>query len=130
MNTKKLKADALAIFNAGVKAVDPVIAVKRHLRLEDGILSIEKRIYDLANYEGVYVIGAGKASAAMAKPLEDILGDRIKASAVNVKYGHKVPLKIVRVNEAGHPIPDEALFDLWGWLSPAALPSRRINARK
>ncbi len=108
MNTKKLKADALAIFNAGVKAVDPVIAVKRHLRLEDGILSIKNRTYDLASYEGVYVIGAGKASAAMAQPIEDILGDRIIASAVNVKYEHAIPLKIIRVNEAGHPIPDEA----------------------
>jgi glycerate 2-kinase len=107
MNTKKLRDDALAIFNAGVKAVDPVIAVKRHLRLEDGNLSVENRTYDLINYNKVYIVGAGKASAAMAKPLEDILGDRIKASAVNVKYGHAVPLKIVRVNEAGHPIPDE-----------------------
>jgi hydroxypyruvate reductase len=107
MNTKKLRDDALTIFNAGVKAVDPVIAVKRHLRLEDGILSVENQTYDLASYKGVYIIGAGKASAAMAQPLEDILGDRIKESAVNVKYEHAVPLKIVRVNEAGHPIPDE-----------------------
>jgi hydroxypyruvate reductase len=108
MDTKKLRDDALAIFNAGVKAVDPVDAIKRYLKLEDGILSVENRTYDLANYEGVYIIGAGKASAAMAQPLEDILGDRIKGSAVNVKYGHAVQLKIVRVNEAGHPIPDEA----------------------
>jgi len=107
MNTKKLRDDALAIFDAGIKAVDPVIAVKRHLRLEDSILSVENRTYDLTNYNEVHIVGAGKASAAMAKPLEDILGDRIKASAVNVKYGHAVPLKIVRVNEAGHPIPDE-----------------------
>ncbi len=108
MDTKKLRDDALAIFNAGVKAVDPVDAIKRYLKLEDGILSVENRTYDLTNYKGVYIIGAGKASAAMAQPLEDILGDRIKGSAVNVKYGHAVQLKIVRVNEAGHPIPDEA----------------------
>ncbi|HEA64857.1 MAG TPA: DUF4147 domain-containing protein, partial [Candidatus Aminicenantes bacterium] len=108
MDTKKLRDDALAIFNAGVKAVDPVDAIKRYLKLEDGLLSVENRTYDLTNYKGVYIIGAGKASAAMAQPLEDILGDRIKGSAVNVKYGHAVQLKIVRVNEAGHPIPDEA----------------------
>ena len=108
MSTKKLRKDALAIFHAGVKAADPVIAVKQHFRLEDGILSVENRTYDLAKYKGVYVVGAGKASAAMAQPIEEILGDRIKASAVNVKYGHGVPLKIIRVNEAGHPVPDEA----------------------
>jgi len=108
MNTKKLRKDSLAIFHAGIKAVDPVIAVKQHFRVEDGILSVENQTYDLTNYDGVYVIGAGKASAAMAQPLEDTLGDRIKESAVNVKYEHAVPLKIIRVNEAGHPIPDEA----------------------
>ncbi len=108
MSIKKIRKDALAIFHAGVKAADPVIAVKQHFRLEDGILSVENRTYDLANYKGVYVVGAGKASAAMAQPIEEILGDRIRASAINVKYGHDVPLKIIRVNEAGHPIPDEA----------------------
>ena len=108
MDAKKLRNDALAIFNAGVKAVDPVDAIKRYLRLEDGILSVENRTYDLTKYKGVYIIGAGKASAAMAQPLEDILGNRIKGSAVNIKYEHGVPLEIIRVNEAGHPVPDEA----------------------
>jgi len=108
MNTKKLRKDALAIFNAGIKAVDPVTAVKRHFKLQDSILSVGERTYDLASYNKVYVIGAGKASAAMAQPLEEIIGDRIKASAINVKYGHAVQLKIIRVNEAGHPVPDEA----------------------
>jgi glycerate 2-kinase len=108
MNTKKLRKDALAIFRAGVKAVNPVIAVKQHFRVRDGILSVGNRTYDLAEYKGVYVVGAGKASAAMAQPVEEILGDRIRAGAVNVKYGHDVPLKIIGVNEAGHPLPDEA----------------------
>jgi glycerate 2-kinase len=108
MSTKKLRKDALAIFHAGVKAVDPVIAVRQHFRVEDGILSVENRTYDLSNYKGVYVVGAGKASAAMAQPIEGILGDGIKGGAINVKYGHDVPLKIIRVIEAGHPVPDEA----------------------
>ena len=108
MSTKKLRKDALAIFHAGVKAVDPVIAIKQHFRVEDGILSVENRTYDLSNYKGIYVVGAGKASAAMAQPIEEILGDRIKGGAINVKCGHGVPLKIIDINEAGHPVPDEA----------------------
>jgi len=108
MSTKKLRQDALAIFHAGIKAVDPVIAVKEHFRIEDGILSVENQTYDLSDYKGVYVVGAGKASAAMAKPIEEILCDRLRGGAVNVKYGHDVPLKIIDVNEAGHPVPDEA----------------------
>jgi glycerate 2-kinase len=108
MNTEKLRKDALVIFQAGVRAVDPVNAVKQHLKLQDDILSVEDRRYDLTKCDRVYVVGAGKASAAMARSVEEIMGDRISAGAVNVKYGYNVPLKIIRVNEAGHPVPDEA----------------------
>jgi glycerate 2-kinase len=108
MSSKKLRKDALAIFRAAVKAVNPVIAVKQHLKSQDGVLSLEEKIYDLKSYDRVYVVGAGKASAAMARPVEEILGDRISGGAVIVKYGHDVPLKIIRVIQAGHPLPDEA----------------------
>jgi hydroxypyruvate reductase len=44
----------------------------------------------------------------MSKALEDILGDRLTEGWITVKYGHGVPLKRVRLMEAGHPVPDEA----------------------
>jgi glycerate 2-kinase len=108
MKLKKLHEDALNIFNAGIKAVDPANAVKRYLTRQDDRLEIQGQTYDLSNYENIYVIGMGKASAAMAQAVEELIGDRLKAGVLNVKYGHTVPLKIVRVNEAGHPVPDEA----------------------
>ena len=108
MKLKKLHEDALNIFNAGIKAVDPANAVKRYLTRQDDRLEIQGQTYDLSNYENIYVIGMGKASAAMALAVEELIGDRLKAGVLNVKYGHTVPLKIVRVNEAGHPVPDEA----------------------
>src|SRR6266516_2159669 len=36
------------------------------------------------------------------------LGHRLSAGAVNVKRGHAEPTRLVRLQEAGHPIPDEA----------------------
>jgi hydroxypyruvate reductase len=50
----------------------------------------------------------GKASAVMAKPLMEQLGDRISGGIINVKHGYRYPLTGVRVVEAGHPLPDEA----------------------
>ena len=108
MKLKKLRKDALNIFNAGIKAVDPANAVKRYLTRQDDRLEIQGKTYDLSNYENIYVIGMGKASAAMTQAVEELIGDRLKAGILNVKYGHTVPLKIVKVNEAGHPVPDEA----------------------
>ena len=103
----RLRQDALTIFKHGLKPVDPANAIKRNLVVEDNRLDIQGKVYDLSAYENIFVIGMGKASAAMAKAIEDLLGDRIKGGIVNVKYGHTVPLRIVRANEAGHPVPDE-----------------------
>lgn len=108
MDLTQLRRDAEAIFLSGVKAVDPVHSIKRHLKRHDETLTVGDRVYDLSTYHGVVVIGAGKASAAMAQPLEKILGDRLKAGLVQVKYGHSVPLSKIQVVEAGHPVPDEA----------------------
>jgi len=108
MDITRLRQDAIKIFEYGIKSVDPANAIKRNLAFEDNRLDIHGKIYDLSAYENIFIIGMGKASAAMAKAIEDLLGNRIKGGMVNVKYGHTVPLKIVRANEAGHPVPDQA----------------------
>ena len=110
MKTSRLRKDAEAIFQAGLDAVNPVQAIKRHVTLQDDKLIIGKQTYDLADYEGVYVIGTGKASAAMAQAIEALLGERLKEGVLNVKYGHSFPVSRIKVNEAGHPVPDEAGF--------------------
>jgi glycerate 2-kinase len=43
----------------------------------------------------------------MASGLEELIGDRITAGSINVKYGHTANLSIIRLQEAGHPLPDE-----------------------
>ena len=108
----ELRKDAMVIYKAALAAVDPADAIRRHVVLRDGVLQIEGRGYGLSDFDGVYVIGAGKASARMAQAIEEILaellGDRLKGGVINVKYGHALPLNIIKVNEAGHPLPDDA----------------------
>ncbi len=53
------------------------------------------------------VVGAGKASGAMAAAVEDALGDRIADGLVVVKDGYLARHARVRLVEAGHPVPDE-----------------------
>ena len=108
MDAIQLRKDAKKIFLSGVKAVDPVTAVQRHLQKQDDRLTVGNQTYNISDYEGIYVIGAGKASAAMAKPIEELLGDRLKDGLVLTKYKHTVPLDKIRIQEAGHPVPDQA----------------------
>jgi glycerate 2-kinase len=62
----------------------------------------------LETFERVFLIGAGKGSAPMAKAVEEIIGEQLTSGLVIVKYGHALPLKRVQIIEAAHPIPDEA----------------------
>jgi len=99
-----LRRQALLIFKAALKAADPVQAVLRHLPLEGEILSAAGRRYNLRTFHNVYVIGAGKASAQMARAVERLLGPRITAGLVNAP--NTLPLRRIEINQAGHPIPD------------------------
>jgi len=107
-NLSDLRKDACSIFEAGLKAADPVQAIKRHLRSQDSALEVHGRAYEPSAFDGIYVVGAGKAAGKMAEAIEKLLGDRLRGGIVNVKYGHAVPLQIVTINQAGHPLPDEA----------------------
>lgn len=63
--------------------------------------------YDLRKYERVIVLGAGKASAAMAAALDEVLGKGDVSGLVVTKYDHQVDAGRIEVMEAGHPLPDE-----------------------
>jgi len=105
---ERMRREAEAIFRAALKAVDPATAVRRHVRREGNILRVSERSYNLDDFENVLVAGAGKAAAAMAEPLEEILAERLTAGYINVKYGYTKPLRSIQITEAGHPFPDEA----------------------
>jgi len=107
---RNLKAEARQIFEAGLKAVDPKVAVKRFMALKGNNLQIGEKEIDLKKFNHVWAIGAGKGSAAMAQAVEEILGDRLSGGLVVVKYDHLAPLEKIRLREAGHPAPDES-----GW---------------
>ena len=53
------------------------------------------------------VIGAGKASAAMARAFEDVWPGPLTGVVVT-RYGYAVPCQRIEILEAAHPVPDEA----------------------
>ncbi|MFQ5603718.1 MAG: glycerate kinase [bacterium] len=108
MNHEKLRADALEIFQAGLKAADPIAAVHTFLQRQGTNLTVAERPYPLLQFENIYVVGCGKAGASMSAAVEEILGDWLTSGIVNVKYGHTEKLSKVKINEADHPVPDEA----------------------
>jgi len=105
---KELRKDSEKIFYAGLKAADPFKAVKKFVYREGNLLKIGKNSYPLNDFKHIYIVGAGKASAPMGKAIEIILKNRIEKGFINVKYGYVQELEKIKINQAGHPIPDEA----------------------
>ncbi len=105
-SSRGLRKHALTILRAALKAADPIEAVRRHLSADGRTLVAGGRRYRLGDFRSIYVIGAGKASAAMAAAVERLLGRRVRGGVVNVKYGHLARVRRIELNECGHPFPD------------------------
>jgi len=100
------RENAEQIFISGVRSVLPDKLINNILSVKGSLIKIGDLSFSLDEINNVYVIGAGKASAAMAHYVETILGNRITDGHIIVKYEHSCKLIRVSVTEAGHPIPD------------------------
>lgn len=82
-----------AMFDAAIASAQPALCVPPHLP-------------DPPKGRLV-VIGAGKASAAMARAVEDHWKGPLSGLVVT-RYGHAVPCQRIEILEAAHPVPDAA----------------------
>jgi hydroxypyruvate reductase len=72
------------------------------------VISISGDDYAVGEDARVWVLGAGKAAAAMAQEVENILEGHFPVQGfVVTKYGHALPLRRLELMEAGHPVPDQ-----------------------
>ena len=81
------------MFAAAVAAAQPALCIPPHL--------------PAAPRGRLIVIGAGKASAAMARALEDCWPGELSGLVVT-RYGYAVPCQRIEIIEASHPVPDAA----------------------
>jgi hydroxypyruvate reductase len=107
----RMRSEALNLFHASLKPVNPYEAVRRFVQVDGNRLLLGKRDQpqtelDLKEYEHIFLVGGGKATAPMAKAMEDLLGEGIKEGIINVKYGFREDLSFTTIIEADHPLPD------------------------
>jgi len=95
------------IYKAAIASILPERMIKELVRVEEPTLHVGSLRFSLPPSGRIYVLGAGKAAAAMAHSIENVLGDLVHKGTVITKYGHALPLKKINVVEAAHPVPDE-----------------------
>ncbi|MBW2608959.1 MAG: glycerate kinase [Deltaproteobacteria bacterium] len=108
----QMRSEALKIFHASLEPINPYEAVRRSVRLDGTRLILgqgdqQKVELDLEEYERIFLVGGGKATAPMARAMEGLLGDRIHKGVINVKYGFTEKLSFTEIIEADHPLPDQ-----------------------
>lgn len=99
---------AREIFNASIRAVLPSELLGIEIIQEDTAIKISGESFSKEKFPSLYVIGAGKASAAMAVEVEKRLINFITEGIVTTKYQHGLPTSKIKTIEASHPIPDES----------------------
>jgi len=108
-NSQSFK-DLESMFYAAIRRVDPYEMVASRMSVDGDTLRIVtesgREEFDLRHFDRIYAIGAGKATAPMAKATEEIFGERLAGGIISVKKGHTVPLERIEMIEAGHPVPD------------------------
>nr|WP_315247563.1 glycerate kinase [uncultured Albidiferax sp.] len=82
-----------SLFDAAIAAAQPALCLPPHLPPPPKGRTI--------------VIGAGKASAAMARSLEDHWHGPLEGLVIT-RYGYAVPCERIEIVEAAHPVPDAA----------------------
>lgn len=110
MNDAEARALLVRMFEAAIAAAQPDLCIPPHLPARPKGRTV--------------VIGAGKASAAMARAVEKVWGPPLEGLVVT-RYGYAVPCDHIEIVEAAHPVPDAAgevasrrLLDLVSDLGP------------
>ncbi len=109
--TRKARKLALDSLEYAISAVNPKKIVTSKVTLKNNILNAGDFTLDLAQHRNIYVVGGGKAAAAMAEAIEEILGNRITSGIVNVPYGTTANTRTIQLHEASHPLPDESSIE-------------------
>lgn len=93
MTVSDPRAFLTSLFDAAVRAADPLTGIRAHLPATPKGRTI--------------VIGAGKGSAQMAAALEQCWDGPLEGLVVT-RYGFAAPCRHIEIVEAAHPVPDEA----------------------
>ncbi|MEF3254080.1 MAG: glycerate kinase, partial [Deferribacterales bacterium] len=91
------------IFYVAIEASHPLNIVQNYISHLHNIMSNNR-------FENIFLIGFGKSSTQMAKPILSEFGDIINSGVLITKYEHREKELIwenLKIYEAGHPLPDD-----------------------
>jgi hydroxypyruvate reductase len=101
-----MRKDIVEIYEAAVRAVQPQVLLPAWVDRDGDRIRLGDQEFSRSAIRHFYVVAIGKAAAAMADMLEQVLDDAISEGLVITKEGYRLELQYMRCLEAGHPVPD------------------------
>ncbi|MFH1402050.1 MAG: DUF4147 domain-containing protein [Patescibacteria group bacterium] len=103
--TNSFRQDALDILEAGYQAVLTDKIILKNVSLQEDVLKIKNKKYNLKKYKKIFFIAIGKCANQSARIFENILGDKITDGVVlDVK---KDKFKKLKSKVGSHPLPSK-----------------------
>ena len=104
----ELRGLVLDLAEVALAALSPEAGLERCVSVDGPRLCVAGRTYDLSGYERIEVLGAGKASTALALGLERLLGGWLTGGLVVVPRRPTEAPERIELIEADHPVPSPA----------------------
>lgn len=95
----------LELIESALEAIEPQKVLENSISLENTILKIQDKTFDLQNFDRVFLIGFGKGSAGIARIVEEKLEDKLTAGFdIDVVPAE---FKKIKFTLGTHPLPSE-----------------------
>ena len=98
----KERRDALEILDGVLEKMNGYNLVKSSLKIENGFMHIKGRKINLLAHKRIFVVGFGKASASMAKAIEEMMD----VDGGMVISTEDIELRKIENVKGSHPLPD------------------------
>lgn len=108
LNTSEDRKILLDLIESGLDSIQPEMVFEKNIKLENNLLSIQDKKYNLDEYSNIYIIGFGKGSAKNSKLLENLLEEKLTAGYVIDTEGED--FSKIKFTEGTHPLPSEQNF--------------------
>ncbi len=105
---KKIRKDILDVFSYAITSVNPYNSVKKVI--QDNKIVINSRIFNISDFENVYLVAFGKASVGMSQAICDSIKIKEGVVITNNKESF-VKDNNVSTYIGSHPIPNQKSID-------------------
>jgi glycerate 2-kinase len=110
LNTNDNRKVVLDLIETAYASISPAEVFKNGFSLENKVLKIQGKSFDLNNFDRLFLIGFGKGSAGNCKILEEKLGDLL-TEGYDIDVVEDPQFSKVHYTKGTHPLPSQENFD-------------------